>query len=77
LSTEEKILNEVRELKKMYLKQSTPFLTLNECSEYLQISKNTIYQWSSKGIIPRPKLGRKLMFEKDVIDKLVLSHSDN
>lgn len=45
-------------------------LTIEELSAYLpeKPAIATIYSWTSKGLIPFIKKGKKLFFESDVID---------
>ena len=55
-------------------KLSTPWMTLNQVSEILQLSKATIYSYTSKGILPFLKLrNRKLYFKRDDIINFVMN----
>ncbi|MCK4358332.1 MAG: helix-turn-helix domain-containing protein [Candidatus Cloacimonetes bacterium] len=50
-----------------------PFLTLSETSEYLGLSRATLYGYTSKGIIPFYKLqNRKLYFKIDELNGFIL-----
>lgn len=40
-------------------------LSIEEAAEFLSIPQNTIYQFTSKRIIPFIKLGRRLVFDKE------------
>ncbi len=51
------------------LETDRDYLNINQLSEYLGISTSTIYTMSSKGTIPRTKLGNRVIFNKDEIDK--------
>ena len=54
------------------IKQSKPFLDINELSEYLNFSKHSIYSFVSKGELPVYKRTRHLMFSREEIDRWVL-----
>lgn len=47
------------------------YMTIEELIEYLpeQPSIFTVYLWTSKNKIPYKKIGRKLFFEKHLIDE--------
>ena len=45
-----------------------PLLTVDEAVEYLRISKNTLYGYTSKGCIPRIKQGKRVLFRKSQLD---------
>jgi excisionase family DNA binding protein len=51
------------------------YLNLTEVAEYLRKSKSSIYKWCSDGQIPYIKSGKKLLFNKDEIDKWLEAHS--
>ena len=46
-------------------------LTIEELAEYLpeKPKKSTIYRWTHKGLIPYHNYGKKLLFDKNKIDK--------
>ena len=44
-------------------------LTIEELSEYLRISKSTLYKLVREGKIPSQKVGRHWRFHKDNIDR--------
>jgi excisionase family DNA binding protein len=68
------ILDKIEELKALIRKRKKPFLTIQEASEYLGISKNTLYGYSSKGILPFYKIrNRKIYFRISDLNKFVLS----
>ncbi|MBR34176.1 MAG: hypothetical protein CMH78_01580 [Nitrospinae bacterium] len=46
-------------------------LTIDEAAEYISVSKNTLYQWSSQRRIESVHIGRKLLFDKDYLDGLI------
>ena len=68
------ILDKIDGLKDLLLKRKKPFLTIQETSEYLGISKNTLYGYTSKGILPFYKIrNRKLYFRISDLNRFVLS----
>ena len=50
-------------------------LTINEASEYLGISANTLYSWVSQKKIDYVKIGRLTKFDLKVIDKFIENNS--
>jgi len=45
------------------------FLSVQEAAELLRVSVRTVYGWSSQGVIPHGKAGRRLIFmESELID---------
>ena len=47
---------------------SEPLLTTREVSEYLNISKITIYEWAHRGKIPAFRLGHHWRFRRSEIE---------
>jgi excisionase family DNA binding protein len=45
------------------------YMNVDQLSEYLGIFTSAIYSMSSKGTIPRTKLGNRVIFNKDEINK--------
>lgn len=50
-------------------KVTKDILTIEELSEYLRISKSTLYKLVREGKIPSQKVGRHWRFSKVAIDK--------
>jgi len=49
--------------------RSVKFLSVLEAAELLRVSPRTVYGWSSQGVIPHRKAGRRLIFlESELID---------
>ena len=48
-------------------------LTTRELSEYLKLTKVTVYKYVNEGKIPGFKVGSRWRFDKDKIDKLLVS----
>jgi excisionase family DNA binding protein len=68
------ILEKLDKLQELLHKRKKPFLTIQETSEYLGVSKNTLYGYTSKGILPFYKLrNRKLYFRISDLNRFVLS----
>ena len=44
-------------------------LTIEELSDYLKISKSTLYKLVRERKVPSQKIGRHLRFRKETIDK--------
>ena len=64
-------------MSKIKTNEQRPFLTLDEASQYLGISKNTIYRYTSQGALIFYKLrNRKLYFKIDDLDEFVLNEKN-
>lgn len=48
-------------------------MNIDEASQLLNLSRNTVYQFVSKASIPHYKKGKKLYFSREEIKKWVLS----
>lgn len=65
------IQKEVQKVIKENLRK--PFLTLEELSQYIGVSKHTLYMWNSKNKIPYYKPDGKIIFYKlEDVDSYVL-----
>ncbi len=49
------------------------WLTVDDISKYLSVTKDTIYKWIETRDMPAHKVGRKWMFQKAEIDEWVKS----
>jgi len=49
------------------------WLTVDDVSKYLSVTKDTIYKWIDNRNMPAHKVGRKWMFQKSEIDEWVKS----
>jgi excisionase family DNA binding protein len=55
-------------------KLESPFLSLQEASEYLKLKPSTIYSYTHKRVIPFYKLrGRKIYFRKEDLDNFIMN----
>jgi len=50
---------------------------LPELSEYLMISRSTLYKMTETDRIPYFKVGRQIRFSKEAIDKWIKSQEEN
>lgn len=50
------------------------WLTLDELSDYLKTPKSTLYKLSRKGIISGHKLGKRLLFDREDVDRQIKRH---
>ncbi len=67
------VLEKLNVLQQSLNVKDKPFLSMDEASEYLGISKNTLYGYTSKGIIPYYKpQNRKIFFKVEELNKFVL-----
>lgn len=46
-------------------------LTIDELTEYIAVPKGTIYNWISLRKLPYVKIGRRVKFDKQDIDKII------
>lgn len=60
----DKIMNEMSE---------SIFLTREELMEYLKIKRSTLQKLMNKGDLPYFKLGRRILFKKEEIDRWIES----
>lgn len=71
------ILFELKTIKDAVLKREKPFINIDEASQYLGISKNTIYGYTSNKIIPFYKLqGRRLYFKIEDLNNFILNQKN-
>ena len=71
------IIKKLNAIHDLLLERNKPFLDMNEASQYLGISKATLYTYTSKNIIPYHKLrGRKIYFFLDDLDNFILNNKN-
>jgi len=51
-------------------------MTIIELSEYLKISKSTLYKLAQEGKLPGQKVGRHWRFHREAIDTWLKRHPD-
>ena len=52
-------------------KELDGLLSVSEAADYLGLSRWTIYGWVSQGKIARTKIGRRTMFRKQDLDRMI------
>ncbi|MFW9942941.1 MAG: helix-turn-helix domain-containing protein [Candidatus Thorarchaeota archaeon] len=67
------ILEKLSNIEKKVIQNEKPFLDINQAAEYLNLSKFTLYTFTSKRLIPFHKAGRKIYFAKSDLDKFALN----
>lgn len=50
---------------------STRWLTVEQIAEHLQVSKETIYRWLDRKLIPAHKIGRQWRFQSFEVDEWI------
>ena len=55
------------------VEQCDSVLTIEELSEYLKISKSTLYKVAQEGKLPGQKVGRHWRFHKEAVDRWLAS----
>lgn len=51
------------------------FLTVDQVSQYLGVSKNTVYTWCSEGVLTSFKVGNTRRIRKEAFAKLINDNS--
>ncbi len=49
------------------------YVNIKEVSEYTSIPVKTLYEWASIGRMPSIKMGRRVLFDLDAINKVMAS----
>jgi excisionase family DNA binding protein len=49
------------------------WLSINEISQYLGVSSDTVYKWIERKSLPAHKIGRLWKFKKEEVDEWVRS----
>lgn len=47
-----------------------PLMTVDDVSDFLQMSKGSVYQYVNRGKIPVIRIGRSLRFDKGTIEEI-------
>ncbi len=50
------------------------YLSLDELVKIIPLAKGTVYRYTSKGLIPHIKVGRRLVFKRSDIDAWLERH---
>jgi excisionase family DNA binding protein len=71
------VLQGIEDIKGLLLDKQDETLNLSQVSEYLNLSKSTLYKLTMKGAIPHYKpCGKKIYFSKKEIDKWVKEYHE-
>jgi len=46
-------------------------LSVEEAAKYLGVQKSTIYSWAWRRKIPSVKMGRRLLFDQEDLDRMI------
>lgn len=46
-------------------------LTVEEAAKYFGVQKSTIYSWAWRRKIPSVKMGRRLLFDQEDLDRII------
>ncbi len=49
----------------------TRLLSVEEAATYLGVQKSTIYSWAWRRKIPSVKMGRRLLFDREDLDRII------
>lgn len=52
-------------------------MTIEELSEYLKISRSTLYKLAQEGKLPAQKVGRHWRFHRDAVDAWLKNQKEN
>ncbi|MDE1888919.1 MAG: helix-turn-helix domain-containing protein [Planctomycetota bacterium] len=53
------------------------YANIKEVSAYTSLPVKTLYEWASQGRIPSLKLGRRMLFDLEDVDRLLMSLKRN
>jgi len=67
------ISEEIKSLKKILVEKEKPFLTMDEASKYMGLPKNTLYQYTSKNLLPYYKTGKRVYFKIEELNDFILN----
>lgn len=56
------------------MKNTKPFMNMEECRSYMGISRNSLYAKTSRHEIPYFRVGKRLVFRTSEIDEWILNH---
>ena len=60
--------------KKKKLLRFKGYLSLEEAADYLSYTKSSLYQFTSKRLIPHYKFGRKILFKVSELNDFIEKH---
>ena len=50
---------------------SSPFMSVQEAADFLRIRPSTVYLWVSENKIPHSRIGSRLLFKRDELERFV------
>lgn len=53
------------------------YMTIDEAAAYLRLSRETLYKYVQRGVMPAAKIGRHWRFDKVAIDRWIASQTDS
>ncbi len=53
------------------------YVSVKELSVYTSLAKSTLYEWSGTGRIPSIKMGKRILFDLEDMDKIMASMKRN
>ena len=52
-----------------YMSESREVMNIRQASQYLGVSRDTLYRYINEGVIPAFKLGNRWKFRKTILDR--------
>jgi excisionase family DNA binding protein len=59
------------------MQQIEPWFSVEEIAQHLGVSKETVYRWLEKNLIPAYRLGKLWKFKPSEVDKWVMAGGTN
>ena len=50
---------------------TSPYMTTEDVMTYYHVTRRTVYRWVSEGRLTPKRAGRRLMFERDEVKRLI------
>ena len=67
------IFEQLESLKRILVEKEKPFLSMEEASTYMGLPKNTLYQYTSKNLLPYYKTGKRVYFKIEDLNQFILN----
>lgn len=48
------------------------YISVEELSKNLSVSKYTVYSWTSSGLLPYHKIGKRIIFDPDEVEEWIM-----
>ena len=72
----ESIFEQLESLKRIIVEKEKPFFSMEEASAYMGLPKNTLYQYTSKNLLPYYKTGKRVYFKIDDLNQFILNEQN-